>query len=395
MARSVQTKREKALLSKLNKKGLIKRKSIKFFLFMSYLALYKFARRKYFQIKEFPSNLRLPKTNKLRILVHINGGLGDALCTRNLLNSIREICPADKVEIYFCCKNKEIFDTFFKKENLADFYISRGYFLRNFDLVLSGCTYLEYERFDKTKISRLAPQFLPVLEKGLQRQKEYNFFIKGDPYTDKLLTEKMISLCLNRINTPLFFAGFEKQDTPLTLKTVDKQTLNKYKLKGKKYIVIHYENCEKKIKDFDPTRPWPKNNWENFLKLFKQNYPDILTVQIGGKIALPSVDICLCNKTNLEELTQIINSAVFFIGGEGGLAHLAGFLKKKGIVLYGPNSEKFLSYPQNINLNSNICTSCIWVTKHWRSACPLGYKTAPCMLAITPEKVMAEVKKLL
>ncbi|MBO7605378.1 MAG: hypothetical protein J6S61_02800, partial [Elusimicrobiaceae bacterium] len=131
----------------MNKHGLIDRKGIRYFFFMLYLFIYKFARRKYFQIKEFPSNIYLPKTNKLRFLIHINGGLGDAICARNLLNSIKNLLPKEKVQIFLCCKNKEIFNVFLKQENLADYYISRGYLLHNFDIVLSGCTYLEYEKY--------------------------------------------------------------------------------------------------------------------------------------------------------------------------------------------------------------------------------------------------------
>ena len=395
MEGSVQTNRENNLLIKLSRKGLINRKGIRYFLFMLYLSLYKFLRNKYFQIKEFPSNLYIRKTNKLRVLVHINGGLGDALCARNLLASLRKICPKEKAEIYLCCKNKEIFETFFQKENLADYYISRGYFLYNFDLVLSGCTYLKYEKYNETKINSLLPQLLSIIKTGLKRQEEFSFFIKGDPYTDKLFTEKMISLNLNKINTPLFFAGFKREKPPLLFNIKTDETLNKHNLKNKRYIVIHYENCEKQISNYYPTRPWPKNNWESFIKHFKEIFPEILIVQISGSIALSEADLCLCGKTNLQELAQIINGAILFIGGEGAPAHLAGFLGKKSIILYGPSRAEFLAYPQNINLCAEVCTTCVWVTKNWRSACPLGYKTAPCMSNINPIQVLTEVKKLL
>jgi len=396
MKENCKQNRKNKLLKKLNKFGLLEKKGIKYVLFMLYLGLYKFARRKFFQIKELPGNLKIIKADKLRVLVHINGGLGDAICARNLLFLLRKYLPKNKVQIYLCCKDKEVFNTFFKEENLADFYISRGYFLYNFDLVLSGCTYLEYEKYNKEKIKKYAPKFLSVLEKGLYIQKKFNSFIKGDPYTDKLMTEKMISLNLNRICTPLLFAGFEtKNIIPLKYQVKNDNALDKFNLRNKEYIVIHYENKEKPIKDFAPTRPWPKENWQEFIKLFKQRYPAVLLVQIGGHITLLGVDLCLCDKTNLKELVQIINGAICFMGGEGALAHLSGFLEKKSLVLYGPNSAQFLTYPNNTDLSAEVCDTCIWVTKTWRSACPLGYKTAPCMSAITPQKVLTALEEIL
>ena len=118
-------------------------------------------------------------------------------------------------------------------------------------------------------------------------------------------------------------------------------------------------------------------------------------MQVSGNIALPQADLCLCNKTNLLELTQIINNSLLFIGGEGAPAHIAAFLGKKSIILYGSSRAEFFAYPHNINLCSETCTTCVWVTKYWRSACPLGHKIAPCMSAITPNTIMAEAKKLL
>lgn len=395
MGQSVQKEREIKLTTQLENRGLISKKGLNYHLFMLGLSIYKFARRKYFQIKEFPHNLHLQKTENLRFLVHINGGLGDALCARNLLFNLRKFLPKQKVSLYISCKNKEIFDTFFKQEDLADFYISRGYFLKNFDVVLSGCTYLEYEKVNYKKLKDYAPQFLSILQNGLTRQKKFSFFIKGDPYTDKLLTEKMISLGINKISTPLFFAGFEKELSPLIYKTKQDDTLQKFNLTDKKYIVIHYENGEKQIKDFAPTRPWLKDYWQQFIKLFKQKYPSILLVQVGGNIPLQDVDLCLCNKTNLTQLAQIINNALFFIGGEGAPAHLAGFLDKKSIVLYGASPKEFLSYKNNKNIFANVCTNCLWVNKNWRSACALGYKTPPCMAEITPTQVLQEVEYFL
>ena len=204
MGESVQIKREKDLIAKLNRRGLIDRKGIKYALFLLQRTLYKFAKRKYFQIKFCPSNLHKHKTDKIKILIHINGGVGDAVISRLLLKNLREIFPKEQAVIFLCCKNKETFETFLKQEDLADFYVNRGYFLSFYDIVISGCSYMEYEYIKKGIIKKLPKNTADIIINGLKRQKEFAPFIKGDPYTDKLLAQKALSMGLNRYTLPLY-----------------------------------------------------------------------------------------------------------------------------------------------------------------------------------------------
>ena len=400
MEESIQTKREKALIEKLSQKGLIKRRGIKYFLFMLYLGIYKFAKTKYFQIKFFPSNLYRYKTDKLKILVHINGGVGDAVISRILLKNLREIFPKENALIFLCCKNKQTFETFFKQENLADFYVNRGYFLNSYDIVISGCSYMKYEHIRKGIMERLTVNTASIIKNGLKRQKDFAFFINGDPYTDKLLAQRALSLGLTRYTLPLYMLGFEVQNSSLknlisNIDLQEKEILQKFNLSNKKYITVHYDNAEKQIKNFTPTRVCPQNNWQEFAKLFKQQYPEILIVQIGSKTNFDFVDLCLNDKTTLTELMAILKNSLLHIDGESALVHIAACVNTKSIVMFGPTEKDYFAYQQNVNIKANECTACMWVTKNWRSACPLGYKIAPCMKNISPTQVLAEVKKLL
>ena len=394
------TSRKKELLKKLNRFGLVNRKGIKYILFMLYLNLYKFARRKYFQIKEFPSNLKIIKTDKLYILVHINGGVGDAVISRLMLKEIRRIFPKTKAFIFLCCKNKATFEAFFKKEDLADFYVNRGYFLKSYDIVISGCSYMEYEYIKKGVLENLDSNEIKIIKCGIERQKELSPFIDGDPYTDLLLAKTALKLGLNRYTLPLYMLGFDIRNSnlreiPLKLNFKEKEILNKFNLSGKKYITIHYDNNEKKIKDFRPTRAWPKAKWQEFVELFKQKYKDILVVQIGGTINFDFVDLCLNNKTSLTELSVILKKSLLHIDGESALVHIAACVNTKSLVLFGPTVKEYFAYPQNINIKSDKCCDCMWVTKTWRSACPLGYKIAPCMKEITPQQILTKIKGIL
>ena len=259
---------------------------------------------------------------------------------------------------------------------------------------------MEYEYIRKGIIRKLPKNTADIIRNGLKRQDEFSPFIKGDPYTDKLLAQKALSMGLSRYTLPLYMLGFNAQNStlkniisPITLE--EKETLKKFNLQNKKYITIHYDNAEKKIKDFSPTRVWPKNNWQEFVKLFKQKYPDILIVQAGSKINFDFVDVCLNNKTTLTELMAILKNSLLHIDGESALVHIAACVNTKSIVMFGPTIKDYFAYPQNINIKTDDCTPCMWVTKYWRSACPLGFKTAPCMQAISANKVLEEVKKIL
>ena len=175
----------------------------------------------------------------------------------------------------------------------------------------------------------------------------------------------------------------------------EKETLQKFNLSNKKYITVHYDNAEKQIKNFTPTRVWPKNNWQKFAQLFKRQYPEILIVQIGSKTNFDFADLCLNNKTTLTELMAILRNSLLNIDGESALVHIAACVNTKSIVMFGPTEKDYFAYQQNVNIKTNDCTACMWVTKNWRSACPIGYKIAPCMDSISPTQILNEVKKIL
>ena len=256
---------------------------------------------------------------------------------------------------------------------------------------------MEYEYIRKGIMEKLPKNTTNIITNGLKRQNEFAPFIKGDPYTDKLLAQKALSLGLNRYNLPLYMLGFSVQNStlkniisPINLK--EKEILKKFNLQSKKYITIHYDNAEKTVQDCRPTRVWPKQNWQEFVKLFKQQYPDILIIQTGSKINFDFVDLCLNNKTTLTELMAILKNSLLHIDGESALVHIAACVNTRSIVMFGPTVKDYFAYPQNINIKTNDCTSCMWVTKNWRSACPLGYKIAPCMNNIAPTQIMKEVE---
>ncbi|MDO5765184.1 MAG: hypothetical protein Q4P84_05745, partial [Elusimicrobiales bacterium] len=84
---------------------------------------------------------REPKTDVLRVLVHIKGGIGDVAMTRVFIKKLRETLP--QAEISFCFDSKAVADMIFS-DGLISRFQDRRYRPEDYDLVISGCHLLTY-----------------------------------------------------------------------------------------------------------------------------------------------------------------------------------------------------------------------------------------------------------
>ena len=338
-------------------------------------------RRLYFQLKFIFSGKNRPaKADKLKILIHINGGIGDAFLCGPMLKKFRMLLPADKAQISVCCAGEEAFDIFFKEHAVADEFINRGYFYKDFDLIAYGCTAFEFIKFDRAKFQKLLPAALPVLDSGLQTQARFKAFNDNDPYTEGALVDAMLRLGLNRIQTPCFFCGLDTELPPQTIRAADK-----------KYIVISYDGTQENRR----TRAWPLEHWAEFIKLLKAVFPKLQIIQLGarGDGAVSGADENKAGKTSLRETLQILGGAALYIGGEGGLVYLSRAAGIKAAVLFGPSDKPdFLAFEDNINIAAQNCGAGAWATKSWRENCPLDCKGNDCMSSIKPQEVFNKIE---
>ncbi len=337
-------------------------------------------------------------SDKLRVLVHIRGGIGDVCMTRVFIKKLRETLP--DALIYFAYDYKTAVDMVFSDGIINGFHPNK-YVPEYFDLVISGCHLLMYDYINRTRIEKLAPHFLSILEKGLAVQACFKPFAQYTPYLDGQLAEIAISHGGSRITNLGWFTGLDvKQNDPAPLILDDnttRNTLGKLGLEGHTYITIHDGiNPHTDPSRSDRTRNWPRMHWQELIKQIKQQFPLVKIVQLGGKTSIPFdfVDISLVGKTAIADLPHVLKNARLHIDGETGMVHLANLTQTPCVVLFGPSKAAYLGYSRNTNIQAPFCGGCMNISKHWMTQCVLGYPPEKqCLASIAPQTVFEAVQK--
>lgn len=343
---------------------------------------------------------REPKTDVLRILVHIKGGIGDVAMTRVFIKKLRETLP--KAEISFCYDSKAVTEMIFS-DGLIDRFQNRCYRPGDYDLVISGCHLLMFEYYDRARLEKLVPDFIPTLERGLEVQNCFKDFALYTPHLDGQLAEIAVAHGGSRVQNLGWFTGLEvgqndRAEINLSAQKTQ-ETLARLGLSGLKYITIHDGiNTNTDTSLGHPTRCWPREHWKEFVRLFKTSFPDIKIVQLGGNKSqiFDFADISLVGKTAVADLPYILDNALLHVDGESGMVHLANLTRARCVVLFGPSKAAYLGYARNANLTSPVCGGCMNISTHWMTACLLGYPPAKqCLAAITPQTVFEHVQQAL
>ncbi|MGN1058528.1 MAG: glycosyltransferase family 9 protein, partial [Candidatus Avelusimicrobium sp.] len=134
-----------------------------------------------------------------------------------------------------------------------------------------------------------------------------------------------------------------------------------------------------------------------WIGLFKEKFPDIKVVQLGGEDSpvYAEADVCLAGKTELTDLPALLNNALCHVDTESGLVHLAQFLDVRSAVLFGPSDVRFFGYAKNKNLSAGNCGGCMWMTSDWMTRCPLRRAQPCCVAEISPQQVLSAVEEIL
>lgn len=341
------------------------------------------------------------KTDVLRVLVHIRGGIGDVAMARLFVKKLRDALP--RAEIFFCYDSQTVVDVIFQDGGLIDGFRNRHYIPEDYDLVLAGCHVLMYDYYDTDRIRRLAPDFMPVLQKGLQMQPIFNVFAEHTPHLDGYLANITVAYGSARIPNMGLSTGLEvgqNDRVPLQLKPEGFAVLDKLGLSGKKYITIHDGiNTNTDTSSGRPTRCWPEANWRVFARLFKERFPEILIVQLGGSKSrvFDFADVSLVGKTGVADLPYILEKAALHVDGESGMVQLANLTTAtRSVVAFGPTPVRYFGYARNINVVSEKCTNCMCIVKDWMTHCALDYPPdQTCMAAVSAQTMFEHTAKAL
>lgn len=335
---------------------------------------------------------------KLKILVHIRGGIGDVCMARLFVVRLREKFPT--ALIYFCYDHKDVVDMVFS-DGYIDGFVKRGYEPLEYDLVISGCHALRFDHADEARLKALAPKWMPAFKRAKALQEKIKTILDNTPLLDGIWAKISVEYGSTRVQNMGLTSGipvWQNDRAPIALEA-EKQAkiLKKFDLENTDYITIHDgTNNNTDLHGRAATRCWSRAHWEQFGHLFKEKFPQLKIVQLGGNNSVPFdfADICLVGKTTVADLPYILEGSRLHIDGESGMVHLANLTSTRSIVMFGPSPLEYLAYKQNINLQAGPCKDCMCIYADWMSRCPL-FETNRCMQSIFPQRVMAEVEKIL
>lgn len=328
--------------------------------------------------KNYPAYQKIAqsKTTKEQNVLAFRGtaGIGDMLRLATLINTIKQ----ENQNLIF-----DIYIGNIKKGEFAFSTLPKRYLLQE------NLLYLTYKKYDAIiNISDKEPFILvhktPLTEKMKQIADNNKNLLSLD-------TETRVKKGFVHQDVLSLTRGFDNKKQSLFCPI----KLEPQNFVQGKYITLHY-GWDSDVKVNIHNKSWPLQHFQTFVKLFKEQYPDIKIVQLGLK-RMPYIEGCidLRSKTTMGQAADVLNNALCHIDCDCGFVHIAHNLGKKAIVLFGPTNANYVGYKENINIVSPYCNNCWDKASNWAEICPKGYTTNKCMHAITPQIVMEKVKQVI
>jgi len=169
------------------------------------------------------------------------------------------------------------------------------------------------------------------------------------------------------------------------------------------YVVLVPTNSHQDNKGQINHRAWPTRHWRDLIQLFSQQ-DKLQLVIIGGEdeqkymeqlAPLPNNTVSLIGKTNLAQLTGVIEHAVAMIATDTGPAHIAGAVNTPVITLIGPTNHRrtapYVSAQNQVRIvSANVhCSPCYHTQRQANCV------DNQCMTEINPQMVYTELSKIL
>ena len=335
--------------------------------------------------------------DKLNVLLHLRGGLGDCASHWVAVRALRKQLP--QAVFYYFTDSPDAAQLFMKEDAFNHILPSGQIPYRHvYDMACELCISWKTVHVNQSRVKELAPQFMPILQTSLGRQKSLGFFLQDNYLLDDALGRFLYHKGAKWLEAQRYLSAldFDVCETGLLPDEVLHKDIAKYGLKFP-YITVHSGiNAAFNIGNKTPLKCWPVEKWEEFLMLFKQKFPHIQIVQIGGKNSphFSKADLCLVGKTALGELPAILQGSRLHIDGESGLVQLTRWLDTKAVVLFANTAPSLFALSKNINLAANKCDHCMWLEgPSWHTDCLLGYPACANMQAHTPQQVLEAVSK--
>lgn len=333
------------------------------------------------------------KDDILYISFYPTGGFGDYIISSKLLDEISKIVPC-KIDVY--CENVTFGKAVYEgREKVEIFPINTFYSqMWKYDLALKVEHFIHIEKQNANKIAKINPIFMDKLNKLGHGYRTYYPDVEQQWFRENIHFRRCEIKGINRW-TELSHEGIfkiEDQKTWIPMREEYKKRLQELGLNEKKYITLN-RGADSMGRSKMQTKVWPLEHYNDFVVLFKNQYPDIEIVQVGasGNAKIRGVDKYILGES-LEVTKWILKGSILHLDCEGGLVHLATQLDTKCAVVFGPTPKHFYEYPQNINMVYEGCNNCMGTHPEWAFECYKGLSEPECMYKVTPEIVMKNIK---
>jgi ADP-heptose:LPS heptosyltransferase len=242
--------------------------------------------------------------------------------------------------------------------------------------------------FSKKSLYNISENIRQMYESFEQKKEEWKAILERHPFSANEMAHKALSIEQKRWTLPFYFVGkeYKKYEFYDEIKDVEYP---------QKYITIHDgfdASCYYKF--MRSTKSWSIESWEKFIQLFKQKYPDINVVQLGGvkHNKIKGVDVNFAGQLDFKTSLRFLKSSLLHIDGDSGLVHARHLLNKKSLVIFGSTNVNYFGYPENTNLAPKFCGDCWWKNSDWMQNCKEGYNSPKCIDSILPLDVLNAIE---
>lgn len=340
--------------------------------------------------------------DKVRICFEVSGGFGDYLIFANYLYYFRNrFCSDyDIIDIYFPMGIGGASHIFYEECHVNLIQKNCCVCKKDYELYIRLSRFPQVIRYCEAVIKKIHPELMEYIAMCKAFEVKHREFFLFSPYLDGKTADYCIGRKQIRLQQPDIYGMLgitQEYRFPLKIELDEVQFLKKWDLKPDTYITIH-RGCD--VRYSDSTKLWGKENYNVLARRIKKKYPAVKIVQCGvNSECFPEVadaDLNLVGKTTLEEVKVLLKNSLLHIDNEGGLVHLRhAICGKTSIVLFGPTSDRFYGYGENVNIRSRCCTlPCEWRKSDWSYNCYKGNKPE-CMELIDVENITIEVDKIL
>lgn len=163
-----------------------------------------------------------------------------------------------------------------------------------------------------------------------------------------------------------------------------------------------------------PSKHWPLENWEHLIKLLSSNneflkkHSIVLigekfgahAMQLGKIINQKKYPVYIAPNLNLLATSFLISKSELLVAPDTGLLHIADFLDKKTIGIFGPTKAKIHGpFLNDKNIENAIQVKCKhhYLKNHGKKPKNINItsKQYDCMYKLSPEKLIEKILKIL